>query len=84
MESLLNRLRDLRPTAFPKGENLSAYGLAKPTYQFKAQFGDKNETEIVEAAKAGERAYARRSTDPVACEVTKTSLDDVQKALGEL
>jgi hypothetical protein len=84
VESFLNRLRDLRATAFPKGENLAAFGLAKPAYRFKAQFGDKNETEIVEAARAGERAYARRSTDLVACEVTKTSLDDVEKALGEL
>ena len=84
VESLLNRLRDLRATAFPKGENLAAFGLAKPAYRFKAQFGDKNETEIVEAAKVGDHAYARRSTDPVACEVTKTSLDDVEKALGEL
>jgi hypothetical protein len=84
VESLLNRLRDLRATAFPKGEGLAALGLAKPAYRFKAQSGDKNETEIVEAAKAGERAYARRSTDPGACEVTKTSLDDVQKALSAL
>ena len=84
VESLLNRLRDLRATAFPQGENLAALGLAKPAYRFKAQFGDKNETETVEAAKAGEHIYARRSTDPVACEVTKTSLDDVVKALEEL
>ena len=40
--------------------------------------------EIVEAAKAGEHAYARRSTDPVASEVTKTSLEDIEKALSEL
>ena len=84
VESLLNRLHDLRATAFPKGENLAALGLAKPAYRFKAQFGDKNEMEIVEAAKAGEHAYARRSTDPVASEVTKTSLEDIEKALSEL
>lgn len=84
VEALLGKLRDLRADSFPAGEKLDPYGLTKPAYRFKAQFGDKNETESVEAAKVGEHVYARRSTDTLASEVAKTALDDIEKALKEL
>jgi hypothetical protein len=84
LETLLNNLRDLRAESFPEGQGLESYGLKKPTQRFKAQFGDKNESEIVEAAQVGDHVYARRSTDPVACEISKTALEAVEKALKEL
>ena len=84
LETLLNNLRDLRADSFPTGQNLETYGLRKPTYRFKAQFGDKNETEAVEAAQLGDHVYARRPTDPVACEVSKTALEVVDKTLKDL
>ncbi|MBI1983110.1 MAG: DUF4340 domain-containing protein, partial [Acidobacteria bacterium] len=84
LESLLDHLRDLRAVSFPRGTNLDSFGLAKPAYRFKVQFGDKNEEQTVEAAKVGERVYARRSSDPVACEVSSTALEDIEKALKEL
>jgi len=84
LETLLYRLRDLRATSFPKGQNLAAFGLATPAFKFQVQFGDKQQTEIVEVSKVGDRVYARRSTDHGACEVSKTALDDVEKALKEL
>jgi hypothetical protein len=84
VEALLGKLRDLRADSFPSGDKLDQYGLTKPAYRFKAQFGDKNETESVEAAKAGDHVYARRSTDILASEVAKTALDDIEKALKEL
>ena len=84
VEALLGKLRDLRADSFPAGEKLDPYGLTKPAYRFKAQFGDKNETESVEAAKVGEHVYARRSTDTLASEVAKAGLDDIEKALKEL
>jgi hypothetical protein len=84
MESLSTHLRDMRAESFPKGGNLADFGLAKPAYRFNVQSGDKNTTEIVEAAKVGDHVYARRSTDPLPSELSKTALDDVEKSLGEL
>ena len=63
---------------------METYGLKKPAYRFKAQFGEKNEAETVEAAKVGDHVYARRPTDARASEVSKTALDDVEEALKEL
>jgi hypothetical protein len=84
MDTLLSRLRDLRASTFPKGPDLAQFGLNKPAYRFKVQFGEKNQTETLEVAKSGEHVYARLSTDPAACEVAKSSFDDVEKALGDL
>ena len=84
VETLLNDLRDFRADSFPHGNNLASFGLAKPAYRFKVQFGAKNEEQTVEAAKVGEHVYARRSTDSVASEVKNTALDDIEKALKEL
>jgi hypothetical protein len=84
MDTFLTHLRDLRAESFPKGGNLADFGLAKPPYRFNVQSGDKNTTEIVEAAKSGDHVYARRSTDPLPSELPKTAVDDVEKSLGEL
>lgn len=84
MDTFLTDLRDLRADSFPKGGNLADFGLAKPAYRFSVQFGEKNTTETVEAAKSGDHVYARRSTDPLPCELPKTALDDLEKSLGEL
>jgi len=84
VESFLSHLRDLRADSFPKQGNLATLGLAKPAYRFQVQFGDKTQTEIVEASKTGEHVYARRSTDPLPGELAKTALDDVEKALSNL
>jgi hypothetical protein len=84
VEALLDKLRDLRAESFPPGEKLDAFGLNKPAYRFKTQFGDKNEAEEVEAAKAGEHSYARRTNDILASEISKTALDEIEKALKEL
>jgi len=84
LEALLNHLRDLRAESFPSGENMETYGLKKPTYRFKAQFGEKNEAETVDAAKVGDHVYARRPTDARPSEVSKTAIDDVEKALKEM
>ncbi len=84
IEALLDKLRDLRAESFPSSEKLAEYGLEKSAYRFKTQFGDKNETEIVEAAKSGDHHYARRSTDILASEISKTALDEIEKALKEL
>jgi hypothetical protein len=84
LRTLLDDLRDLRADSFPAGQNLETYGLGKPAYRFKVQFGDKNETEIVEAAQVGNHVYARRSTDALACEVSKPGFEAVEKALKEL
>ena len=84
LETLLNNLRDLRAESFPQGPGLESCGLKKPTHRFKAQFGDKNETQVVEVARVGDHVYARRSTDPLACEVSKPALEAVEKALKDL
>jgi hypothetical protein len=84
MDTFLSGLRDLRAESFPQGGDLAQFGLAKPPYRFTVRFGDKNQTEIVEVAKVGDHTYARRSTDSVPCELPKTALDDLEKALGAL
>lgn len=84
MDTLLTHLRDLRADSFPKDKSLADVGLAKPPYRFNVQWGDKNTTEVVEAAKSGDHVYARRSTDPLPSELSKTALDDVEKSLGEM
>jgi hypothetical protein len=84
MDTLLTRLRDLRASTFPKGSDLAALGLTKPAYRFSVQFGEKRQTETLEVSKVGEHVYARLSADPLACEVTKSSFDDVEKALSDL
>jgi hypothetical protein len=84
MDTLLTRLRDLRASTFPKGSDLAQFGLTKPAYRFKVQFGEKNQTETLEMSKTGEHVYARLSTDPLACELSKSAFDDVEKALGDL
>jgi hypothetical protein len=84
MDTFLTHVRDLRADSFPKSGSLADFGLAKPAYRFSIQSGEKNTTEIVEAAKSGDHVYARRSTDPLPSELSKTALDDVEKSLGEL
>lgn len=85
MEAFLMELGDLRATSFPKGNStdLAKYGLAKPSYTFKVQSTD-NKTETVEVGIAAGQYYARRSTDALPSEISKSSLDDITKALGSL
>jgi uncharacterized protein DUF4340 len=84
LDTLLDRLHALRADSFPKGENLGAFGLTKPAYKFQVQFGEKSQNETVEAAKVGDHVYARRPTDPLPSELSKTALDDIEKSLNEL
>jgi len=84
VEALLDKLRDLRAESFPKSEKLGEFGLTKPPYRFKAQFGDNNETETVELAKVGDHVYGRREHDVLPSEVSKSALDEIEKALKEL
>ena len=84
MDALLSNLRDLRASTFPKGSDLAQSGLTKPSYRFKVQFGEKNQTETLEISKVGEHVYARLSTDPLPCELSKSAFNDVEKALGDV
>ena len=86
MDVLVNSVHALRAESFPKTSagDLSAFGLNKPAYSFKVQFGDKKQTETVQAAKVGDKVYARRDTDPLPSQLAATSLDDIEKALGAL
>ncbi len=83
VESFLGRLRDLRAESFPKGGDLAQFGLTKPAYRFDVKFGDKNQTETIEIGKVGDKAYARRSTDPVPCELSKSAMEGLEKALND-
>jgi len=84
VEALLDRLRELRASSFPKPGGLASFGLAKPAYQFEVHFGAGTQTESVEIGRAGDKAFARRSTDPLPCELPKNALDDIEKALKDL
>ena len=84
MDTFLTDVRGLRADSFPKGGNLADLGLVKPPYRFSIQYGDKNTTEVVEAAKSGDHVYARRSTDPLPSELSKTALDEIEKSLRAL
>ena len=84
VEALLDQLHELRADSFPKEHptDLAAFGLDKPAYRFEVQFGGKKE--IAEASKAADHVYARRSTDPVPSELSKTALDSIEKSLSGL
>lgn len=82
--TLLMRLRDLRADSFPKEGKAEAFGFSKPAFRFEVTFGDKNQKETVEVARVGDHVYARRATDPLPCELSKSALEDVEKALGDL
>jgi hypothetical protein len=84
MDTLLTHLRDLRASTFPIGSDLVVFGLTKPAYRFKMQFGEKNQTEALEISKIGDHVYARLAMDPLACELSKSAFDDVEKALADL
>ncbi len=84
IEAFLGSLRDLRADSFPKGTNLATLGLKRPTYKFQVVSGEKRETQTVEVAKVGDHVYAMRSTDLLACELSKSALNDLEKALNEL
>jgi hypothetical protein len=86
MEALLNSVHALRAESFPKASatDPAAFGLNKPAYSFKVQFGEKKQTETVQAAKVGDKVYARRDTDPLPSQLAGTALDDIEKALGAL
>lgn len=84
METLLDRLRELRAASFPKPGPSSSFGLAKPAYQFEIHFGAANQTESVEIGATGDKVFARRSNDPLPSELPKSALDDVEKALKDL
>ena len=84
MDGLLSDVRNLRAASFPKGGDLGALGLAKPAYRFQVQFGDKGQKEIVEASKTADHVYARRATDPLPSELSKDSLDSIEKTLAGL
>ncbi len=86
VETLLDNLRDLSATSFPKKNptDLAAYGLIKPLYTFQVQSGKQNKTQTVEIAKVGDHIYARRSSDVVPSEVSKDAFSAVEKALGAL
>lgn len=84
MDGLLEDVRALRAESFPKGSSLAAVGLAKPAYQFKVQFGEKNQTETVEASKVGDHVYGRRTLDSLPAELKKDALDSIDKQLAAL
>jgi uncharacterized protein DUF4340 len=84
VETLLDRLRELRASSFPKPGPLASFGLAKPAYEFQVHFGAANQTESVEIGTASDKVFARRSNDPLPCELPKSALDDVEKALKDL
>jgi hypothetical protein len=86
MEALINDIHGLRADSFPKASagDLAAFGLNKPAYSFKVQFGDKKQTETVQAAKVSDKVYGRRDTDPLPSQIAPTALDDIDKALGQL
>ncbi|HEV2423955.1 MAG TPA: DUF4340 domain-containing protein [Terriglobia bacterium] len=86
MEDLLNALTSIRATTFPKATagNLAAFGLTKPACSFKVVFGDKNTTETVNVGVVNGHYYAARSTDALPGEVSKSTIDSIEKALGAL
>ncbi|HEX5483868.1 MAG TPA: DUF4340 domain-containing protein, partial [Terriglobia bacterium] len=86
VQAFLSALRDLRVTSFPpaKPGELAKFGLAKPMYSFKVQFGSKNQSETVEVGQAGGHVYARRASDPLPGEVSQSDLKSIEDALGKL
>jgi hypothetical protein len=86
VNAFLSALRNLRATTFPpaKPGDLAKFGLNQPSYTFKVTFGAKNQTETVEVAENGGHVYARRTSDPLPSEVSKSDLTSIENALPKL
>ncbi len=84
MQDLLYALSDLNAQSFPSGLSVSAAGLSKPAYTFTVAYGDSGKTQTVEIARVKGHLYARRSTDPLPCELSKDALKDFEKDLKAL
>lgn len=86
MQTLLQDLRDLSAQSFPKknSTHLAAYGLNKPEYTIRVQYGDNKKTQTVQISKVGDNVYARRSTDLVPAELPKDAITNLQKDLDAL
>lgn len=84
MQDFLYGLEDLQAASFPKGLSVDAARLNQPAYRFTVTFGKNHQEETVEISKVGDHLYARRSTDPLPCELSKDALDHVEKSLNAL
>lgn len=86
VQAFLSALRDLRITSFPSAKpgELAKFGLKNPSYSFKVQFGSKNQSETVEVGETGGQVYARRASDSLPGEVSKSDLKSIEDALSKL
>lgn len=86
MEDLLNALTSVRANTFPKATagNFAPFGLNKPAYSVKVVFGEKNTTQTVNIGVVNGHYYAARSTDALPGEISKDTVDAIDKALGAL
>jgi hypothetical protein len=84
--AFLSALRDLQASSFPKAApgEMDKFGFNKPSYTFKVTFGAKNQTETLELAEANGQVYARRESDPLPSEVSKSDLSSVDKAFAKI
>ncbi|MGH9376070.1 MAG: DUF4340 domain-containing protein [Terriglobia bacterium] len=85
-DALLSALRNLQAASFPaaKPGEMAKFGFSNPSYTFKVQFGPKNQTQAVEVAESGGHIYARRATDPLPCEVSKTDMATIENLMKQL
>lgn len=84
--AFLSALSDLQASSFPaaKPGELDKFGFSKPAYTFKVWFGTKNQTQVVDVAESGGHVYARRATDVLPSEVSKTDLTTIENLLTQL
>jgi hypothetical protein len=78
VQAVISKLRDLSADKFPDS------GFAGPTIDVLVASEDGKRTEKVQIAKSGDGYIAKREGEPALYHVTGSSIEDLQKASGEI
>lgn len=86
VNAFLSALRNLQAASFPtaKPGDMASFGFNQPAYTFKVTFGSKNQTETVQVARAKDKIYARRASDPLPSEVSSSTFNPIEAAFGKI
>jgi len=78
VQSVISKLRDLTADKFPES------GFASPTIDVLVASEDGKRTEKIQVAKSGDDYVAKRENEPALYHLRASSMDELQKAAGEI
>jgi hypothetical protein len=87
VQTLIDSLRNLSATSFASDNaaEMSKYGLDSPTIEADVTQAENSATEkVVATAPSNEHGYAARDGQPTIYEVEKSTVDEIQRSIGDL